>query len=337
MSLPTALPIILGANVGNIVGAFLASWQTNVEGKRIAWAQFLFKVAGVGLIFPFLNHFARLVEQTAGTPPHQIANAHTLFNLTVSLVFLPFLSLGAWMIRYIVPDVPAGEKDGLQTLYLNESALDTPALAFAQATREILRMAEQAQRMFSDALHAFQADTPAFLEEISNRDDTIDFLEHRIKIYLTKLSRGTLTEEQAVRELELLSFTTELENVGDIIELNVIELARKKLEKKLEFSKDGFTEICDFHKKVGENFELAIAAFTTRDAEIARKLLRHKRKLAEIAKELRESHIQRLHQGLRESIETSSIHLDLLSNLRRINSHLCSIAYPILDRNRIET
>ncbi len=336
MPLSTALPIILGANVGNIAGAFLASWQMKVEGKRIAWAQLLYKVAGVGLIFPFLDPFARFVEQTSSSLPHQIANAHTLYNLAVSLAFLPFLSLGAWVVRRIVPDVPEMTQGGFQTLYLTERALETPALAFAQATREILRMAEQAQRMFSDALYAFQTEDRTFLDEVSSRDDIIDFLEHRIKLYLTKLSRSKLTEEQAARELELISFTTELENVGDIIELNVIELARKKMEKHLEFSKEGFAEICDFHKKIEENFELAIAAFATGDTEIARKLLRHKRKLAEIAKDLRESHIQRLHRGLRESIETSSIHLDLISNLRRINSHLCSIAYPILDRNRIE-
>ncbi|RMF86969.1 MAG: Na/Pi cotransporter family protein [Nitrospinota bacterium] len=336
LTLSTAIPIILGANVGNIAGAFLASWGTNVEGKRIAWAQLIYKITGVLLFLPFLDPFARLVEQTSADLPHQIANAHTLYNLAVSLAFLPFISLGAWVVRKIVPDEPELKGGGIQVLYLNERALDTPALAFAQATREILRMAEHVQQMFSDALLAFQTHDPALLDEMSSRDDIIDFLEHRIKLYLTKLSRGALTEEQAARELELISFTTELENVGDIIELNVVELARKKMEKRLEFSKEGFAEICDFHKKIEENFELAIAAFATGDPEIARKLLRHKRKLAEIARHLRESHIQRLHKGLRESIETSSIHLDLISNLRRINSHLCSIAYPILERNRLE-
>ena len=136
--------------------------------------------------------------------------------------------------------------------------------------------------------------------------------------------------------MELIAFTSELETVGDIVDINLLDLARKKIRKGLEFSKEGREEIRAFHARVMENFDLSIAAFTSGDVELARKLLRHKVKIAEMAQNLIEAHIQRLHQGLRESIDTSSIHLDLLSNLKRINSHLTSIAHPIIMRARQE-
>jgi phosphate:Na+ symporter len=336
ISLPAALPIVLGANVGKCVLPFLSSIQASLEGRRVAWADLLFKVSGVAGGLLLLEPFSTLVTWTATTTPHQIANAYLLFNAIVAVVFLPLLPWGARVCRWIVPEEPAAKEEGFQVRYLEEHALDTPSLAFAQATREILRMAEMVQRMVAGALTVFETNDPELVDQISSQDDYVDYLEHRIKLFLTKLSRAALTNEQAARELELIAFTSELETIGDIVDINLMDLARKKIRKGLEFSKEGMEEIRGFHAKVMENFELAIAAFTSGDGELARKLLRHKVKIAEIAQHLIETHIQRLHQGLRESIETSSIHLDLLSNLKRINSHLSSIAHPIIMRARQE-
>jgi phosphate:Na+ symporter len=160
----------------------------------------------------------------------------------------------------------------------------------------------------------------------------VDYLEHHIKLFLTKLSRSALTDEQAARELELIAFTSDMETIGDIVDIDLMHLAKKKIRKGLAFSKEGTDEIHSFHARVMENLELSIAAFTSGDMELARKLLRHKVKIAEMAQDLTEAHIQRLHQGLRESIDTSSIHLDVLANLKRINSQLSNIAHPIIAR-----
>lgn len=336
LTLEAALPLVLGANVGNCVLPFLSAIGTSVDGRRVAWADLLFKISGVVGGVLLLGPFSAVVAMTATTPPHQIANAHLLFNLIVATVFLPFLPVGAALCRWLVPEEPPSKDEGFHVQYLDERALETPSLAFAQATREILRMAELVQRMVAGAMTVFETNDPDLVDQISSQDDYVDYLEHHIKLYLTKLSRGTLTNEQAARELELIAFTSELETVGDIVDINLLDLARKKIRKGLEFSKEGREEIRAFHARVMENFELSIAAFTSGDVELARKLLRHKVKIAEMAQNLIEAHIQRLHQGLRESIDTSSIHLDLLSNLKRINSHLTSIAHPIIMRARQE-
>jgi phosphate:Na+ symporter len=330
LTLETTLPLVLGANLGNCVLPFLAAAGSGVEGKRVAWANVLVKASGVVGTFLLLAPFTSLVSWTAATLPRQIANAHTLFNVLNAFAFLPWLSWGAKVTRWLVPDPPVTKDDVFHVHYLDERALDTPPLAFAQATREILRMAVLVQGMLADAMAVFATNDPDLREQICDQDDTVDFLEHRIKLFLTKLSREALTDEQAARELELIAFTSDLETIGDIVVIDLMHLAKKKIRNGLEFSKEGREEIRRFHARVQENFDLAIATFTSGDVELARTLLRHKVTLAELARDLIEAHIQRLHQGLRESIDTSSIHLDLLSHLKRINSHLSSIAHPIL-------
>jgi phosphate:Na+ symporter len=332
LTLHAVLPVVLGANLGNCMMPLMTAVRASVEGKRVAWANLLLRSSGVvgGLLL--LAPFTTLVSWTAVSLPHQIANAHTLFNILLAFVALPFLPWGVALARWLIPEPPIGSTAKAHVRYLDEGALETPSLAFAQATREVLRMAEMVQRMLAQVMLVFETNDRDLVNDISEADDYVDYLEHHIKIYLTKLSRSALTEEQAARELEVIAFTSDLETIGDIVDIDLMHLAKKKIRKGLEFSKEGMEEIRGFHARVMENLNLSIAAFTSGDAELARKLLRHKVRIAEMAQDLTEAHIQRLHQGLRESIETSSIHLDLLSNLKRTNSQLSNIAHPILMR-----
>jgi phosphate:Na+ symporter len=332
LTLHAVLPVVLGANLGNCMMPLMTAVRASVEGKRVAWANLLLRTSGVvgGLLL--LAPFTTLVSWTAVSLPHQIANAHTLFNILLALVALPFLPWGVALARWFVPEPPIGSTAKAHVRYLDEGALETPSLAFAQATREVLRMAEMVQRMLARVMLVFETNDRDLVNEISESDDYVDYLEHHIKLYLTKLSRSALTEEQAARELEVIAFTSDLETIGDIVDIDLMHLAKKKIRNGLEFSKEGMEEIRGFHARVMENLNLSIAAFTSGDAELARKLLRHKVRIDAMAQDLTEAHIQRLHQGLRESIETSSIHLDLLSNLKRMNSQLSNIAHPILMR-----
>jgi phosphate:Na+ symporter len=216
--------------------------------------------------------------------------------------------------------------------FLDERALQTPPLAFAQATQEVLRMAEMVQHMLARVMIVFETNDRGLMDSISEEDNDVDYLEHHVKLFLTKLSRSALTDEQAARELEFIAFISDLETIRDIVDIDLMHLAKKKMKKGLDFSKEGLEKIRAFHARVMENLELSIAAFTSGDAELARTLLRHKGKIDQMAQELTEAHIERLHKGLRESIDTSSIHLDLLSNLKRINSQLSNIAHPIIMR-----
>lgn len=334
LPLASALPIILGANIGSCTAALVASIGTPIEARRVAIAHVLFKSLGVILLLPFLNHFEAFVAATADTSMRQIANAHTFFNVGIALLFLPFTTPLAKLVTHFMPDRPETEEPG-KPKYLDSHVLDTPALALGQATREALRMSDVVRDMHRDMIQVFMEDSIEMTEEIQKKDNWVDRLNREIKFYIIKLSAGTLTEDQSQREVALLALTGDLETIGDIIDRNLMELAKKKIYKGLRFSERGQMEIKELHEQVTKNFEHVILAFASQDVELARQVIQKKTVITQMERELRAAHIERLREGLPESIETSAIHLDILTNLVRINHHITSMAYPIAEANSL--
>ncbi|MGH2450169.1 MAG: Na/Pi cotransporter family protein, partial [Candidatus Limnocylindria bacterium] len=300
------------------------------EARRVALAHAAFKIAGVIVFLPFVPLFARLVELTTDDPLRQIANAHTLFNVSLAILFLPGANVAADVITRLVPE---RRQERFGAMYLNPQVLDTPAVALGQAVREVLRMGDLVVRSLKDAMIVLERGDEALMREIRRRDDQIDQLEEEIKSYLTRLREHALTEEQAERETALLFVVVDLEGIGDVVDKTLMELAEKKLRGSHRFSEAGMAEIKDLHAKVTENLELALAALAANDKGVAEKVLRHKSVISQLERRYRQSHMDRLHAGLRESIDTSSIHLDVLLALRQVNSYATAIAYAVLGRH----
>ena len=323
-----ALPVLLGANLGTTVSPFASAVDQDTEGKRVALAHLMFKAVGVVVALPLLGQFIGLAHASAPQVARQIANAHTLFNGALALAFLPTLNLGALLLRRLYK--PPETKPRFRPKFLDPRALETPALAFGQATREYLRMAEIVGEMLKDSLEVFRHQDLQLLAKVEARDDQVDILNREIRFYLARMGQDMMSPEQAEKQMTLITLTADLESVGDILNRNLLAMGRKKISQGLWFSEDGWKEIEDFFVKVIENFELAVAAFSTGDEELARKVQRHRVRLAEIEDKLKQAHIARLHKGLRESLDTSSIHLDLLAALRRINGLLSNMADAVV-------
>jgi phosphate:Na+ symporter len=332
ISLPAAISIVLGANVGTCATAFFASLRSPAEARRVAWAHLLFKVFGALLFLPFLTLFTRLAASTAPDLARQIANAHTLFNVIMAVVFLPFIGPFSKLVIKLVPEKEEEKKIG--PMYLDEHVLGTPALALGQASREALRVSDIVREMLITSIKVFQSDDPADILAIKNKDNLIDLLDRHTRLYITRLSSSHLTESQSRRSMAVLEISRNLENIGDIIDRNIMPLALKRISKGITFSQEGWDEIFLFHKKTIENFDTAISAFAAHDRDLADQVLRNKEDLGIMERELVQAHLDRLRKGLRESIETSHIHLDLIGNLARINSLITHIIYPIVDEKR---
>jgi len=332
LPLAAAMPIILGANIGTCAASLAASLGGEAEAKRVALAHVLLKVAGVVLVLPLLGPFIALTAATTADPARQIANAHTFFNVAIALLFLPFIRPAAWAIQGLMPRDAEGE-GSFGPRYLDERFLETPAVALGQATREAIRMADIVADMLRRAIRGFRDQEVELVEAIERQDDQVDVLNREIKRYVTKLSQQSLSHEESRREIDLLSFSNNLENLGDIVDRNLMELAKKKIYSGVNFSEAGQKEIEELHGRVLQNLETAIAAFTANDPALARRVLAAKAEISQVEREFRQNHIRRLHEGYRESIETSEIHLDVLTNLKRINSHITAVAYPILERD----
>ncbi|MFL5263871.1 MAG: Na/Pi cotransporter family protein [Anaeromyxobacteraceae bacterium] len=329
MSTAAAMPLVLGANIGTTITPIIAAAGQPPAGKRVAVAHALFKLVGVAAFLPVIGWFTRLAMSTAPDVARQIANAHTLFNVFTALAFLPFVGVGSRLVsRFYVE----GEHERFGPRYLDPRAIESPALAFGNAHREFLRMADIVADMVKDCMRTFEQNDLDLAADIEARDDKVDILNREIRFYLARLGQEAMTPEQSERQMELISLANDIENVGDLVNRHVLALARKKVAHGLTFSREGWSEIRAFHEKVCENFDLALVAFSTADEEIARKVLRHREKLVEFEGELKEQHIARLNQGLRESLETSSVHLDLLAILRRINGYVGNMAAAVVRR-----
>jgi phosphate:Na+ symporter len=330
VALPLAFALVLGANLGSAVTPLIATLTASAEERRVPLGNLIFRLSGVVVVLPLLDYVVPLIARLDGSGARQVANFHTTFNLALALFFLPLIGPIA---RFCVRLLPARSEteDGGKPRYLDPAALESPAVAIANAARETLRMGDVVARMLRDTVDVFRNDDRRLQREVEQLDDQVDALHEAIKLYLTDVSREALDKEDHKRAIDVITFTTNLEHVGDIVDKNLMELAQKKIRNHLKFSHEGLAEICAMHKRLMDNFALALNVFMSSDVKLARQLLAEKVTFRELERHASESHLARLRSGKLESIETSSLHLDVLRDLKRINSHLTSVAYPILD------
>jgi phosphate:Na+ symporter len=215
--------------------------------------------------------------------------------------------------------------------HLDPAALDTPSLALAGAAREALRMGDFVEVMLQQVMRALMNNDRALAAEVSRMDNTVDRLNEAIKLYVAKLTTNSLDEHEARRAMEIVSFSINLEHIGDIIDKNLSELAVKKAKRKLQFSGEGAAELEAFHKRTLESLRIALGVFMSGNVADAGTLIREKTVLRNAELAAAEQHFERLREARAETLETTSLHLDVLRDLKRIHSHICSVAYSVLE------
>ncbi len=332
IGLEEALPCVVGANVGVGVTFFIFG-RHHPESRRLGIAMLLSKISTAVLIMFLRGYLDPVLEWFSPDGlGRQIANAHTGFSILMTVIWLPLLPVASSMIERIIPDAINGDNGPGKAKYLREDYVNTPALAFGQSTRELIRMAHLVRNMLGDFWVALEQRNMDLCNLISKADDDVDQLNHEIKTYLTRLAGEGYGSEESATVVAHLRYSGELETIGDIIDKNLSELVRKLIRTGGYFTDEGYADLKQAYAMVRENFEIADTAFSTRDSVLAEKLVRHKRRLGRLDTKLREQHFDRLRQGLSEAVETSSIHLDILTYLKSINSHITAVAYPMLDQ-----
>lgn len=327
---PLAFALILGANVGGAIAPLTGLAHAAPAGRRVAIGNLLMR-ATVALPFLFLVHpAADLLGRLEADPARMVVNFHTAFNLIAALALFPCARLFATLTTRLLPDKPLVEDD-TKPRYLDADVLDTPSEALACAMRETLNMGDRVGDMLRKALTAFESPNIKVVRDVEAADDAVDKLYEAIKLYLVKASKAEMTDEESRRYVEILTFTTNLEHVGDIIDKNLMDLAAKKIRNNYTFSEEGIEDIRRFHAQIMDNLQLAFNVFATRDLTLARRLFGQKSAMRTAESQAADSHFARLRAGRAESIETSSIHLDVIRDLKRIHGHIVSVAYPILE------
>jgi phosphate:Na+ symporter len=260
-----------------------------------------------------------------------MVNLHVLFNLVLALIFLPTAHWIARLCEKLIPKAKDAPKPAYEPIYMDDKNLSTPVIALASAARETLRMAEMVQQMLENTIEAFKQNDDRLANRISKNDDTVDRLYGKIKLYMTRLTQEALDPKESDRYLQIITFATNLEHIGDIIDKSLMELAKKKIKSKERFSDEGWEEIKNFHNQIVENMRSAQNIFLSEDPDLAQKLVDRKKEVGIAERASSAMHFDRLREGLPASLATSSLHLDIIRDYRRINSYITSIAYEILE------
>jgi phosphate:Na+ symporter len=325
-----ALPLVLGANLGSGLLALVTTWRSDAVTRRAPLGNFVFKAVGVTLALSLLPFVTPWLKQLNMNPRDLVVAFHLGFNLMLALTFIQFTGRVATLTERWLPD--GRDKDtAVQPRYLDPLALATPPLALGNAAREAIRLADTVQDMLSGLLIVLRNNDVQLAESLRQRDDEIDRLYSAIKRYLAQISREALDAGESRRWTEVIQFTINMEHVGDIIERGLLDVAERKIRHGLSFSDAGVAEITDLHTRLVANLQLAVAVFLNGDLKSAQSLMSEKVAFRELEMRYADQHLLRLSDNTRQSIETSSLHLDLLADFKRINSLFCSVAYPILE------
>ena len=326
-----SLALVLGANLGSAINpVFEGARRDNPASYRLPLGNLVNRLAGVLLVAPFLRPITEILQGWQPDLAKLTAEFHIAFNLATAVIFIGLLDGMAALLKKLLPD-RVQETDPARPRYLDESALETPSLALADAARETLHMGDHVEIMLRKVMAAMMTNDRALVDQVSRMDNAVDGLDEAIKLYVTKLTRGSLDEREGRRAMEIISFAINLEHIGDIIDKNLSELATKKIKRRFQFSPEGAEELSAFHKRTMDSLRIAFGVFMSGDVGEARKLLAEKALLRNTELAATERHLDRLREGRPETIETTSLHLDVLRDLRRIHSHICSVAYPVLD------
>lgn len=345
ISVHQAVPLFYGAAVGVCFTGIVAGIDAPVEARRVAWGHFVFKVAGVLLFLPLVTPLALagtsltalfVSSESVSFPGRTIANTYMLYMAIIVLLALPFTGLIERLVERFVPERPERADGETPIKYLDPSAISTPAVALGSARREISRMGRFVEEMLR-AAHAglFQKDSGS-ITMIHKRDNKVDALNRSIMRYLNTLAKHAEDPQQGETVMDLLHIVSDLEGIGDVIDKNLVPLAEKMIASDFEFSPEGQAELNELHTKVSERLSQMLVSLTTGDRDLAERIINGFGPLQAEGKRLHTRHLRRLQNEQPQSLETSSVHLDYLNYLLRIDFLIFNICLHITGRAKVD-
>lgn len=323
------LLMVLGANIGTVIAPLTSAFKDVPAAARIPSGNLIIRLITVLLVLPFVTEIQDAMEEVLAAPERVIVTFHMGFNILAAFLFMPLLGPLSSLVTRAVPDKEAKE-DESDPKYLDEKVLETPTVALTNAAREALRIADNTDRMLQIAWDAFQKNDPSLIEKAKAADIIVDKLYKALKVYVVRINQNNLNTEESKRHFQILTFATNLEHVGDIIDRGLLPLAEKKIRDQARFSEQGLIELNNLFRLVLDSVRLAQTVFISGDTRLARQLVEDKAVIKQAEMQASLNHLSRLQQGVPETIATSDLHMDIIRDLRRINSLMASIAYPIL-------
>ena len=330
ISLPVAIGLVIGANIGSGLLAFLSTSMQNVAGRQVALGSLLYKLIGLLLIIPVLDPLVKWMDTLNFSAQSLVISFHLTYNTLRCLLMLPSVSPMARVCAWLLPERP--DTNGVaKPRHLDATALATPSLALANAVRETLRLGDLVESML-DSMHGVLRGTQtAVTLEMRRLNDDAEALYNAIKLYLAQMPREDLGEQDSRRWAEIIELAINLKLASDLIERMLRKVQQQKTSQRRSFSDVGLEELTGLHSQLLLNLRLGLSVFVSADPESARQLLREKRRFRAQERRLAHAHVSRLQRKVVQSIETSSLHLEMIGDMKRLNSLFCSSAYAVLE------
>jgi len=329
IDLPGAIYLLLGANVGTSSTALLASIGARREAQRVAMAQFLAKMGGAALLFPFVPWYASFLADLTPSVAFQAANAHTFFNVGLAAVFLPLSNFGCKVLEWMLPDKKIPE---LEPKYLREEVISAPSVAIGLARKETVRLSAETLRVVRDAERALLENNAELLERITHKEKVMDTLCKAAVSYLTRVLRQPLSRDEMEYAMGLIQVLDGLEKITDIVERNIKYLIKNKMAEGVEFSARGRDELAQVIRQVTDQMRVTHKALVQDDYCLAEQAVTGQPRITALVRELRQAHVHRLTEGIKETEATSNLHLEFLTSYQHISELIRDIAFTILEQ-----
>jgi phosphate:Na+ symporter len=330
ISLPVAIGLVIGANIGSGLLAFMSTSMQNVAGRQVALGSLLYKLIGLLLIIPVLTPLVNWMGTLSMSPASLVISFHVIYNSLRCLIMLPSVGPMGRLCALILPE-QAETNPQAKPRHLDLTALSTPSLALANAVRETLRMGDLIDSMLNAMQEVLRGNQTAVTQEVRRLNDDVEVLYNAIKLYLAQMPREDLSDQDNRRWAEIIELAINLELASGLIERMLRKVQRQKTTQQRSFSEVGLEELSVLHAQLMSNLRLGLSVFLSGDPESARQLLREKRRFRAQERRLAHAHVSRLQRKIVQSIETSSLHLELIADMKRLNSMFCSSAYAVLE------
>lgn len=331
ISLPVAIGLVIGANIGSGILALLSSGMQSAAGRQVALGSLLYKLLGLLLVLPLMQPLVAWMASLKLDAATLVILFHLAYNSLRCLLLLPTVNWMARLCRLLLPE-RAREESVAQPRHLDRTALGTPSLALANAVRETLRIGDIVERMLQQLLEVLRHGSAEAVQQIHRLDEDLDTLHGALKLYLAQMPRDDLPQHDSHRWAEIIELAVNLQHAGDLIERMASRLSSHKRER-LSFSESGLEELIALHGLLLANLRLGLNVFLGGNRENARRLLEEKHRFRREERKLAHAHVGRLSQQVVQSIETSDLHLQLIADMKRLNTLFCSSAYALLDSN----
>ncbi len=344
ISLEAGIALSLGANIGTCITAGVASIGKRREAVRVAMVHVFFNTAGVLLILPFISPFAELArslsplaesslparEALAAVVPRQIANAHTLFNVTMALIFLPFTTQLAQLLNRVLPDkAMLDESTALSSRYLDETLLNTPELALEAVYHECMRIGNRISVMFTTVLPYLKQGKKDDHEILKTKRNEIEKLEAMILQFLRELNASDLNPEQSQKLMNLLSNVNHLENMSEFLFVEIFQLHRKMKRDSIKMNTESIKKLEPMIEETIKAFQNTMEALENQDSSKAKKVAKMKDRISETAEAYKQQQALELLGNKEGKIESYRIEIAMIDILKRVFYHTRRIARRI--------